>query len=78
MRLALRLSALEVWVLALPAINGIPFFDLFLGSFFGHRQFSKEQYVKLKLYGFGDEKIDSPSSGNLPQIIQIRKKSFYL
>jgi len=67
-----------VWVLALPAINGIPFFDLFLGSFFGHRQISKEQYVKLKLYGFEGDKTASPSSGNLPQIIQIRKKSFYL
>jgi len=56
MRLALRLSALELRVLELPAINGIPFFDLFLGSFFGHHQFSKEQYVKLKLYGFEDGK----------------------
>jgi len=44
--MALQFSALEIRVLALPAINGIPFFDLFLGSFFGHRQFSKEQYIK--------------------------------
>ena len=47
-RIALDWARAPLGGAGVPAINGIPFFDLFLGSFFGHHQFSKEQYVKLK------------------------------